>query len=382
MIGADLRANLLRLARDPASLVLTFVLPPVFFSVFAVVFARLDGSEQTPRTVQFECAAEAAWCATLSTLLTEHAALRLVAPGENVSPSAAVQSGRVAAALRVESPMRIRMWTDPGDPIAARALPGQVQAALFAVAFTPRQGAAVAPGMPGTRATAIASPSTATPEGARSGQPLLPVVTVEAGNGAQPSVAFFAAGIGVMFALLSAGGRAALVIADRESGVGERLRASGVSRASLLLARWSFLSGVCTAQLAAMLGWAWAAFDLDIFAPGAPTALAALLPATAMAAASFGLLLAYWSTTRAQLTALATALVLPMSAVAGSLLPRSLLPDSVNAVGSWLFNAWALDGFRKIFWQGRGLADLETELLVLAVNTAAALALCLLRRYD
>ena len=28
MIGADLRANLLRLARDPASLVLTFVLPP------------------------------------------------------------------------------------------------------------------------------------------------------------------------------------------------------------------------------------------------------------------------------------------------------------------------------------------------------------------
>jgi ABC-2 type transport system permease protein len=372
VIAADLRVNLLRLVRDPASLVLTFLLPPVFFSVFAVVFARLDGGAPTARTVQFECVVDEAWCARLSALLTEQAALQLVVPDGATSPSAAVQSGRVAAALRVESVSRIRMWTDPGDPIAARALPAQVRAAVVALALMLPPGAVVG------FAESSAGVSGAVPAAA----PAPPVVTVEADSGAQPSVAFFAAGIGVMFALLSASGRAALVIADRESGVGERLRSSGVGRGPLLLSRWLFLSGVCTAQLAVMLAWARLAFALDVFAPGAPTALAALVPATAMTAAAFGLLLAYWSTTRAQLTALATALVLPMSAVAGSLLPRSLLPEAVNAVGGWLFNAWALDGFRKVFWRGQGLVDLDTELLVLALNTAAGLALCLLRRYD
>ena len=47
------------------------------------------------------------------------------------------------------------------------------------------------------------------------------------------------------------------------------------------------------------------------------------------------------------------------------MLPRFLMPDWMQTVGLITFNAWALDGFQKVFWYNRPLLDLWPQVSVL-----------------
>jgi ABC-2 type transport system permease protein len=58
-------------------------------------------------------------------------------------------------------------------------------------------------------------------------------------------------------------------------------------------------------------------------------------------------------------------LVLTMSVVGGSMFPRFLMPEWMQSVGLITFNAWALDGYRKIFWYNLPLIQLWPQLSVL-----------------
>ena len=66
---------------------------------------------------------------------------------------------------------------------------------------------------------------------------------------------------------------------------------------------------------------------------------------TAAAAASFGLVLATAARTRAQLSGMATIIILIMSSVGGSMFPRFLMSDTMQKMGLVTFNAGALDGY-------------------------------------
>ena len=58
-------------------------------------------------------------------------------------------------------------------------------------------------------------------------------------------------------------------------------------------------------------------------------------------------------------------LVLTMSALGGSMIPRYLMSDSMQRWGRMTFNAWALDGYQKVFWYDVPVSGLRTELTVL-----------------
>jgi ABC-2 type transport system permease protein len=95
---------------------------------------------------------------------------------------------------------------------------------------------------------------------------------------------------------------------------------------------------------------------------------------TAAAAAAFGLLLATISRSRAQLSGLSTIVILTMSAMGGSMFPRFLMTETMQRIGLVTFNAWALDGYLKVFWRQAPLLDLWPQLLVLSTLTVVFLS--------
>ena len=86
---------------------------------------------------------------------------------------------------------------------------------------------------------------------------------------------------------------------------------------------------------------------------------------TSFAVASFGMLLASIARTRAQLGAVSTLIILTMSAVGGSMFPRFLMPDTMQKAGLFTFNAWAIDGYTKVFWRDEPVSHLAPQVAVL-----------------
>ena len=64
--------------------------------------------------------------------------------------------------------------------------------------------------------------------------------------------------------------------------------------------------------------------------------------------------------------------------------PRFAMSEGLQRAGLFTFNAWALDGYQKVFWRDAPLWQLWPQLLVLAVLTGAFLAAArsLARRWE
>ena len=73
-----------------------------------------------------------------------------------------------------------------------------------------------------------------------------------------------------------------------------------------------------------------------------------------------------------------------MSALGGSMFPRFLMSESMQKVGLLTFNAWALDGYLKVFWRQAPLWQLWPQVLVLVTLTLAFLTIArmLARRWE
>src|SRR5437870_4225088 len=93
---------------------------------------------------------------------------------------------------------------------------------------------------------------------------------------------------------------------------------------------------------------------------------------SAVAVVAFGILLASICRSRAQLGALSTLVILIMSSIGGSMFPRFLMPEAMQKAGLLTINAWAIDGFTKIFWRDEPISHLWPQVLVL-VTIAIAL---------
>ena len=135
-------------------------------------------------------------------------------------------------------------------------------------------------------------------------------------------------------------------------------------------------------QIALMFTWGAVLFKLDF--AGHLLGFFVLTPVTAAAAASFGLVLAAACRSRRQLGGVSTAVILTMSAVGGSMFPRFLMSETMQRIGLLTFNAWALDGYVKIFWRDAPVSALAPQLAVLAGLAAAffAIARRLARRWE
>jgi ABC-2 type transport system permease protein len=204
-------------------------------------------------------------------------------------------------------------------------------------------------------------------------------------------VSYYAAGVGVMFLLFSMAGAGSSLLEEEESGTLERVLTSSVGMRELLLGKWLFFAGMGVCQVTLMFVWAAAVFGLDLFTPNHFAGFVAMTLVTAAAAAAFGILLATACRSRAQLSGVSTIVILIMSALGGSMMPKFVAKDLFALTSPFTINGWALDGFLKVFWYDDPAASLPAslltlwpQLLVLSLLTAAFLAAArlLARRWE
>jgi ABC-2 type transport system permease protein len=421
MIATILKAGWLNLKRDRVAQALTFLLPIVFFSIFASVFGG-QGSQTSRIRVAVVDEDRSELSARMVAALEKETSLRVRTaddagtPLDRAAGESLVRSGDVPVAVVIPKGMgetfaaggfgapgeKVQLLADVSDPVAPQMVLGLLQKVTMtaapdlmmqggmrqfetqAGALTPQQRAAVDAWLPRLKAQASGDASTSGAAGAGPIGVSAEIVDVMRSDSRRGSLtSFYAAGIGVMFLLFSCvAGAGGALLDEVEAGTLERLLSTRVGMSRLLLGKWLFLTVVGTAQLTLMFLWGWLVFDLPLFShlPG----FGVMTAVTAAAAAGLGLVLATVARSRAQLSGFSTILILTMSALGGSMFPRFLMSETMQKFGLLTFNGWALDGYLKVFWRDAALWQLWPQVLVLTLLTIAFLsaARLLARRWE
>jgi ABC-2 type transport system permease protein len=166
---------------------------------------------------------------------------------------------------------------------------------------------------------------------------------------------------------------AGTLLDEVDSGTLERVLSSRVGMTGLLAGKWLFLTLLGLLSITVMFVYAMLVFRLDLLhhLPG----FMVMTTFTAAVSAAFGLFLASLARTRAQLGGFSMLIILIMSAVGGSMFPRFLMTEAMRKLGLLTFNAWALDGYIKVFWRDAPLVALLPQVGVLTGFLVVFLAL-------
>lgn len=178
-----------------------------------------------------------------------------------------------------------------------------------------------------------------------------------------PRIAMYAAGIAVLFLLFSSTGNAAALLEESESGTLDRILVSQAGLFHIVTGKWLGILLLGCLQITVMFVWAEIVFRIQLGEH--IVGFCIMTFSTAAATASFAMLLATLCKSRAQLNAVSVVIILSMSAVGGSMIPRFAMSDRMKEIGRWTFNAWALDGYQKVFWFQSPLTSLQNEVAVL-----------------
>ena len=178
-----------------------------------------------------------------------------------------------------------------------------------------------------------------------------------------PRIAMYAAGIAVLFLLFSSTGNAAALLEEAESGTLDRILVSQAGLFHIVTGKWLGILLLGCLQITVMFVWAEIVFRIQL--ADHIVGFCIMTFSTAAATASFAMLLATLCKSRAQLNAVSVVIILSMSAVGGSMIPRFAMSDRMKEIGRWTFNAWALDGYQKVFWFQSPLTSLQNEVAVL-----------------
>lgn len=388
MIAAVVRTGWMNLRRDRAALMLSYVVPIVFFSIFATVFGgRNSGMPKVPLAIADEDQSKRS--RELVDALKNEGSMKAFESAKANSPrftaasaEAYVKSGEAPVALVVpkgwdgQKPP-LHLIADTSDPIAPEVVNGLLQKTImtsmpsllmnrgidamdrFGGGLTPTQRALLQSNMDSLEATPKAKRKAST------FQSLVPIETTDilGKTKKSPMIAFYAAGIGVMFLLFTASNAGGALLEESESGTLDRILTTRVSLTKLLLGKLAYLWTLGFTQLLVMFLWGAFAFKLELFSH--LSGFLIMATASALATAAFGLVLAGVARTRAQLGAISTLTVLTISAIGGSMFPRFLMPESFQKAGLVLFNSWAIDGFTNVFWRELPLTSLITPVAVL-----------------
>jgi len=152
---------------------------------------------------------------------------------------------------------------------------------------------------------------------------------------------------------------------ERRSGTFRRLLAAPVRRPLLLVAKLVPYYLVGLAQMAFLFGLGVVAFGMEV--GGSPLALALLTSAVVFAAVSLGLFIASFGGTERQVGAIGSVCLLVMGLLGGCMVPRALMPASMQKFGLFTPHAWALDGYYDVLVRaGAGVADVALPIAAVA----------------
>lgn len=397
MIASVVRAGWLNLRRDRAALMLSFIVPIVFFSIFAGIFGAQKS--KTPKTtVVIADLDHSDSSRRLIDALKRESALDVVTtPKKSLTPfdaqtaEATVRAGDAPVALVIPKGFgttkiqfaggsngpAFRLLADSADPIADQVVGGLLQKNMmmsmpemmmdagvtevdrWSGGLTAQQKANLDQNMKSYRTFS------AKPAATRSADSLIRIekTDVIGQNKSNVVAALYAAGIGVMFLLFTASNAGGALLEENESGTLDRILTTRLTLTQLLLGKLVYLWTLGFVQICVMFVWGAIAFRLQLVQHIGGFLIMALT--TSLATSAFGLLLASVCRTRAQLGAMSTLVVLSLSAIGGSMFPRFLMPAGLQKAGLVLFNSWALEGFTNVFWRELPLSSLALPAAVL-----------------
>jgi len=387
MIWTVVRVGLLRMWHGRTEILLTFVVPIAFFTIFAFIFDEQIGLGKSPRVnLALVDEDDTELSREFVSALAEWETLRIYAPAGHAEGLFVFTSTEPAKKLVLAGTLPLAVvipegWTasltnpgkgavsllllaDSSDPVAT-----QVVTALLRQTSGQIMGERARQQI---RSFLSLSPDqfAESPVSLFAAPVAVDVVDLFAADKSNPVVSMYAAGIAVMFLLFGAVGNSGTLLEEEENQTLERLMCSELSMVQLLAGKWLLMTIVGIVQVTIMFAWAQLAFGVDLL--GHLSGFAVMTVVTAGAASSFALTLAALCTNRAQLNAVAVILILSMSALGGSMVPRYVMSETMQQIGKITFNAWALDGYIKVFWRDLPLGELAPELTVL---TATAIVL-------
>ena len=196
-------------------------------------------------------------------------------------------------------------------------------------------------------------------------------VTVAGDVGVPSGVSYYAGAVAMLFLLFSSSVGAISLLEEKEAGLFDRLTYGPGGTRVLVEGKFAFLVAQGFAQVTIIFIVAWLGFGVDLPANVLPWAGTTLLSAVAAAGLALAFVLLCRSKQQAQ--TVANIVVLIVSAVGGSMVPRFLMPQWIQDIGWLTPNTWALEAYNEIFWRGGGIDAVMLPWLALAATGALGL---------
>jgi ABC-2 type transport system permease protein len=279
-----------------------------------------------------------------------------------------VDDGDLGAAVVVPAGFTASLQTaEPGDlevvTTSDRAVSAEVARAV-ASEFVDRANAAR------LAALTAAANGTAPPSPGEMAAVELPVQVTTTGTGGDASpAAYFGPAMGLLFLFLSVGAVARDLLADKRTGLLDRIRAGPVSDAAILAGKGLAVVVTCVASLLVI----WLVTSLLLGADwGDPAAVALLVVAVSLTIGGVAGLVAGVARTDQSAETLASVVAFVFAMIGGAFVPPGALPDALQRLALLTPTGWALRGFADVSAGDANVAGIAPNLAALLVLAVAA----------
>jgi len=372
MIRAMFMVMFRQLTRDKGSLILTFALPPVIFTVLAAIFSNASSGD-LDLSVAMATQSEAPVTLKVAEGLSNSEAFELLDFGDNAEGVfSAVKTGDADAGVIFLNDLadtqnaQINIVVEPSRDVASLVLAGAVQEQL--AEHFPQKGlvetvesmrkmvGGFSPGQQARIDAALAGLSGAEKTDTNAIIERVSALGDAGGPVLDPATTYYTGATAILFLLFSSMHSASILLTERAQRIPHRLFLKGWRTFKFSAGKFAFLTAQGTLQSLVIFAIAELLFDVPVLA----NLLLIILASGAMAACASGLALFVTSAcqSEAQARTASTFLVLISSAVGGSMVPRFMMPDWLQSAGFLTPNAWAIETVYSILARGQGLRDL------------------------
>ncbi len=368
---------------DKKALLLTYMLPVVLISLFALAYGGMGSSERSPSKLMI-CDMDSTDASTdLIALLDSipEISIQKSSMDEGIS---ALKKGRSLALLCIENnyekqllageSVPIQLYIDASRPIESGMMQhmiiGPIMQEISSKGLNNKIIANIKkkwPGMPEETLNSIRKDIVADMENGAN-EPALTISEVKPEKSVRWGLIQAVAGTAVMMLLFSVAGIGSGLLAEKESGTLRRLLLSPVSPGHILTARLIYSILLAGSQLLLMFLFAQFVFGLKIGAQW--PLLLVLIFLTALSCSGFGIFLSAVCYTRKQLESLSTIIILIMSGLGGSMVPLFLLPKIMQDFAVITLNYWAIDAYYDILGRNATFGDILQNILALLLISA------------